>query len=187
LREVDREAVLPHARVRSAVRVDGGRQRAVNAPLRLAGDGVGRSNLESCRTFAPLTENKFFATVLSRENQQEFACCRVNSATCTASAAGGSQCALFGRRDDADAAGAGGPERHSATFRCGVLEQLVYKWRHFREILARVLADKYADLARTGWSRRRGNPRVTPETFWAAHSSGFARCERTRIVVRRTD
>ncbi|HXT40678.1 MAG TPA: hypothetical protein VN887_11755 [Candidatus Angelobacter sp.] len=32
-----------------------------------------------------------------------------------------------------------------------VLDQLVYKWSHFREILARVLADKYADLRRVGW------------------------------------
>ncbi|HSW44214.1 MAG TPA: glucuronate isomerase, partial [Phycisphaerae bacterium] len=33
-----------------------------------------------------------------------------------------------------------------------VLEQVIYKWSHSREIVADVLADKYADLARTGWT-----------------------------------
>ena len=32
-----------------------------------------------------------------------------------------------------------------------VLDQLVYKWSHFREILARTLTEKYSDLTRTGW------------------------------------
>jgi hypothetical protein len=35
-----------------------------------------------------------------------------------------------------------------------VLEQLVYKWCHFRQTLARVLAEKYAALAATGWTVR---------------------------------
>jgi hypothetical protein len=33
-----------------------------------------------------------------------------------------------------------------------VLDQLIYKWDHSRELIGRVLADKYADLARTGWA-----------------------------------
>jgi hypothetical protein len=32
-----------------------------------------------------------------------------------------------------------------------VLDQLIYKWRHSRQIIAKVLADKYCDLADTGW------------------------------------
>ena len=32
-----------------------------------------------------------------------------------------------------------------------VLDQLLYKWPHSRSVIARVLIDKYADLARTGW------------------------------------
>jgi hypothetical protein len=32
-----------------------------------------------------------------------------------------------------------------------VLDQIIYKWRHSRQIIARVLTDKYADLAATGW------------------------------------
>ncbi len=32
-----------------------------------------------------------------------------------------------------------------------VLDQLIYKWQHSRAVIARVLVDKYADLAATGW------------------------------------
>ncbi len=32
-----------------------------------------------------------------------------------------------------------------------VLDQVIYKWSHSREIIGRVLADKYCDIARTGW------------------------------------
>jgi hypothetical protein len=32
-----------------------------------------------------------------------------------------------------------------------VLDQLIYKWTHSRAILAKVLTDKYADLAATGF------------------------------------
>jgi hypothetical protein len=32
-----------------------------------------------------------------------------------------------------------------------VLDQLVYKWSHFRDILARALADQYTGLSRAGW------------------------------------
>ena len=32
-----------------------------------------------------------------------------------------------------------------------ILDQLVYKWTHSREIIASVLAEKYAALSETGW------------------------------------
>ena len=32
-----------------------------------------------------------------------------------------------------------------------VLDQLLYKWPHSRSVIARVLIDKYSDLAHTGW------------------------------------
>ena len=38
---------------------------------------------------------------------------------------------------------------------CRVLDQLVYKWKHSRGILAKVLADKYEDLGATGWEPTR--------------------------------
>jgi hypothetical protein len=38
---------------------------------------------------------------------------------------------------------------------CRVLDQLIYKWSHSRPLLACVLADKYSDLAATGWEPTR--------------------------------
>jgi hypothetical protein len=32
-----------------------------------------------------------------------------------------------------------------------VLDQLIYKWRHSKKIIGKVLVDKYSDLADTGW------------------------------------
>ena len=32
-----------------------------------------------------------------------------------------------------------------------VLEQLIYKWDHSRDLIATVLTDKYSDLAAAGW------------------------------------
>ncbi|MDB5300734.1 MAG: hypothetical protein JWO87_2397 [Phycisphaerales bacterium] len=37
-----------------------------------------------------------------------------------------------------------------------VLDQLVYKWEHSRQIIGKVLADKYAGLAEAGWKLTRG-------------------------------
>jgi hypothetical protein len=49
-----------------------GARRAVNPALRLAGDGVGRSDLTALENLcAANPDNRFLATVLSRENQHE--------------------------------------------------------------------------------------------------------------------
>ena len=32
-----------------------------------------------------------------------------------------------------------------------ILDQLVYKWKHSRKVIADVLADKYSDLLEAGW------------------------------------
>ncbi len=32
-----------------------------------------------------------------------------------------------------------------------VLDQILYKWEHSRRVIGRVLAEKYGDLADTGW------------------------------------
>jgi hypothetical protein len=32
-----------------------------------------------------------------------------------------------------------------------ILDQLIYKWDHSRELIGKVLAEKYADAARAGW------------------------------------
>ena len=33
-----------------------------------------------------------------------------------------------------------------------VLDQVIYKWDHSRQIMTDVLTDKYTDLTQTGWS-----------------------------------
>ena len=33
-----------------------------------------------------------------------------------------------------------------------VLDQIIYKWDHSRQIIARVLTEKYLDLAASGWN-----------------------------------
>ena len=38
---------------------------------------------------------------------------------------------------------------------CRVLDQLIYKWSHSRAIIGKVLAEKYDDLAATGWEPTR--------------------------------
>ena len=37
-----------------------------------------------------------------------------------------------------------------------VLDQIIYKWRHSRQVIAKVLAEKYCDMAEAGWSPDKG-------------------------------
>jgi len=148
------KAVLPHCRESGlpfALML--GVKRGVNPQLRLAGDGVGRSNLQALQNLcAGFPENKFLATVLSRENQHElcvlarkfrnlhvFGCWWFTNVPSVAEEMTRMRLELIGLSVT--------PQQSDAR----VLDQLVYKWSHFREILARVLADKYADLRRVGW------------------------------------
>ena len=32
-----------------------------------------------------------------------------------------------------------------------VLDQIIYKWRHSRKIISRILVEKYTELGQTGW------------------------------------
>jgi hypothetical protein len=148
------QAVLPHCRESGlpfALML--GVKRGVNPQLRLAGDGVGRSNLQALQNLcAGFPENKFLATVLSRENQHElcvlarkfrnlhvFGCWWFTNVPSVAEEMTRMRLELIGLSVT--------PQQSDAR----VLDQLVYKWSHFREIIARVLADKYAALRRVGW------------------------------------
>ncbi len=130
-----------------------GVRRQVNPGLRLAGDGVGRADMGSiyalCSRFP---ENRFLVTMLSRENQHEL---------CVA-ARKYPNLHIFGcwwflndpsiieemTRERLELLGVSFTPQHSDA---RVLDQLIYKWAHSRAIIADVLADKYADLAQTGW------------------------------------
>ncbi len=148
------EAVLPAARAHGvpfAMMI--GVTRQVNPALRLAGDGVGTSSLAPVEHLcAAFPENKFMVTMLARENQH---------ALCVA-ARKFRNLLLFGcwwflnnpslieemTRMRLELLGPSVVPQHSDA---RVLEQVIYKWAHSREIITRVLRHKYADLVEAGW------------------------------------
>ncbi|MEN3012138.1 MAG: glucuronate isomerase [Dictyoglomus thermophilum] len=131
-----------------------GAKRSVNPSLRLAGDSVGKSNIESienlCRSFP---NNKFMVTMLSRENQHELC----------VTARKFKNLMIFGcwwflntpslieeiTKMRLELLGFSFIPQHSDA---RVLEQLIYKWKHSKEIIKKVLYDKYLALIRSGWT-----------------------------------
>lgn len=147
-------AVLPFCREAGlALALMLGVRRAVNPQLRLAGDGVGRSDLDALANLcAANPDNRFLVTVLSRENQHEL-CVLARKFR---------NLHIFGcwwftnvpqvidemTRMRLELVGLSCTPQHSDA---RVLDQVLYKWKHFRGILGQVLADKYIDLAGAGW------------------------------------
>lgn len=149
------KAVLPHCRDAGLpMALMMGVKRAVNPQLRMAGDGVGLSNLGALeRLCAGFPQNKFLTTVLARENQHElcvlarkfrnlhiFGCWWFTNVPTVIDEMTRMRLELIGLSVT--------PQHSDAR----VMDQVIYKWRHFRAILAPVLAGKYADLAATGWT-----------------------------------
>ncbi|HEY0072537.1 MAG TPA: hypothetical protein VGB77_00425 [Abditibacteriaceae bacterium] len=131
-----------------------GVRRAVNPELKLAGDGVGLSDLLTLQTLcAQNSDIKFLVTVLARENQHELAVLARKFRNLH----------IFGlwwfmnvpelidetTRMRLELLGPTFTAQHSDS---RVLDQIIYKWGHSRQIIGEVLADKYADLAATGWN-----------------------------------
>jgi hypothetical protein len=130
-----------------------GARRAVNSALGQAGDGLGRADVDSvvniCRAFP---KQRFFVTMLSRENQHEL---------CVA-ARKFSNLTIFGcwwflnvpslieeiTRMRLELLGTTFLPQHSDA---RVLDQLVYKWCHGRHVIGKVLTERYTDLAASGW------------------------------------
>jgi len=126
----------------------------VNPELRDGGDMVGLADVQSvvrlCREFP---NNRFFCTMLARENQHELA----------VAARKFGNLMVFGcwwfvnnpslideiTRMRVELLGTSFIPQHSDA---RVLDQLIYKWDHSRELIANVLVDKYADIAATGWT-----------------------------------
>ena len=130
-----------------------GVKKLVNPELGLAGDGVGRGDVASVEVLArDFPENKFMVTFLSRENQHE-ACVAARKFR---------NIFLFGcwwfmnnpsiireiTAERLELLGTSFAPQHSDA---RVLDQLIYKWIHSREIIAMLLAEKYEDIMRTGW------------------------------------
>lgn len=130
-----------------------GVKRQVNPNLKLAGDAVGRADVSAVEHICErYPANKFLVTMLSRENQHEL---------CVA-ARKFPNLMIFGcwwfmnnpsiieeiTRERIELLGLSMIPQHSDA---RVLDQVIYKWKHSRGIIAEVLADKYEDVAATGW------------------------------------
>ncbi|MHB9110707.1 MAG: glucuronate isomerase [Armatimonadota bacterium] len=130
-----------------------GVKRQVNPALRMAGDGLDRSDLASVEYLcAAYPRNKFMVTLLAREDQH---------ALCVA-ARKFRNLLPFGcwwflnnpslideiTRMRLELLGLSMIPQHSDA---RVTEQLLYKWEHSRRVIGQVLVGKYADLAAAGW------------------------------------
>lgn len=130
-----------------------GVRRAVNPRLRLAGDGVGCSDLMALRNLCDgHPRSRFAVTVLSRENQHElcvlarkfrnlhpFGCWWFTNIPQQIDEITRLRLELLGLSFT--------PQHSDAR----VLDQVIYKWDHTRAILSKVLVEKYMDVARAGW------------------------------------
>lgn len=148
-----REVVLPTAREHKlALAMMIGVRRGVNPLLRSAGDSLGKADVtELERLCAENPEVRFLATFLSRENQHEL---------CVA-ARKFSNLMPFGcwwflnnpsiateiTRERLELLGPSFIPQHSDA---RVLEQLIYKWDHARQIIADALFESYENLRRSG-------------------------------------
>jgi len=152
--QIVEKAILPFCREHGLpLALMPGVRRQVNPQLRLAGDGVGLSNLETIQNLcAQFPENKFLTTVLARENQHElcvlarkfrnlhiFGCWWFTNIPEIINEMTRMRIELLGLSIT--------PQHSDAR----VLDQIIYKWSHSRRIIAQVLVEKYTDLARTGW------------------------------------
>lgn len=147
-------AVLPHCRdFGQPFAMMMGVKRAVNPQLRMAGDGMGRSDLTALQNLcAAHPENRFLVTCLSRENQHElvvlarkfrnlhpFGCWWFTNTPQMIEEITTMRLELLGTSFT--------PQHSDAR----VLDQLIYKWRHSRDILGACLSRKYAALSASGW------------------------------------
>ena len=152
------KAVVPHCRDTGLpFAVMPGVRRQVNPELRLAGDGVGHTDLGALQNLcAMFPDTKFAATVLARENQHEL-CVLARKFR---------NLHIFGcwwflnnpslidevTRMRVEMLGLSFTPQHSDA---RVLDQIIYKWSHSRQVISRVLVEKYGDLAATGWAPTR--------------------------------
>jgi len=150
-----------------------GVKKLVNPDLRLAGDSVGKGDINTLEYLcSKYPDNKFMVTMLSRENQHEL--CVV--------ARKFKNVLVFGcwwflnnpvlieeiTRMRLELLGSGFIPQHSD---CRVLDQMIYKWDHSKKIIENVRLDKYSDILKTGWiidesEIKRDINKLFGENFW---------------------
>ena len=130
-----------------------GVKKLLNPALRLAGDGIGKADVDVVGKLArDWPDVRFLVTMLSRENQHELC----------VTARKFKNLMVFGcwwflnnpsivREITAERIETLGftmiPQHSDAR----ILDQLIYKWSHSRKIIAEVLAEKYFDIVSAGW------------------------------------
>lgn len=148
-----REVVLPTAREHGlALALMVGVRRGVNPLLRAAGDGAGRADVQALeRMCADYPDVRFLATFLSRENQHELC----------VTARKFNNLMPFGcwwflnnpsiiseiTRERLELLGTSFIPQHSDA---RILEQLIYKWQHSREVITESLFESYERLLLSG-------------------------------------
>jgi hypothetical protein len=148
-----REVILPTCREHDlpfALMI--GVRRRVNPALRVAGDGLGRADVRAIeRICEACPDVRFLVTFLSRENQHELC----------VSARKFANLLPFGcwwflnnpsiiaeiTQERVELLGTSFIPQHSDA---RVLDQLIYKWKHSRRVIADVLSDAYGSLLRDG-------------------------------------
>jgi hypothetical protein len=125
----------------------------VNPGLKDGGDGEGASDVLSVTNLcADFPQNKFMVTILARENQHELAVAGRKFGNLLPFG-----CWWFLNnpslveeitRMRVELLGTSFVPQHSDA---RILDQLLYKWEHSRRTIAKVLADKYADLELSGY------------------------------------
>ena len=148
-----REVVLPAAREHElALALMIGVRRGVNPALRAAGDGMAKADVGSLeRLCGEYPEVRFLATYLSRENQHElcvaarkfgnlmpFGCWWFLNNPSIVSEVTQERLELLGTRFI--------PQHSDAR----ILEQLIYKWQHSRDVIASCLCQSYEHLLQSG-------------------------------------
>ncbi len=136
-----------------------GVKKLTNPDLILAGDSVGKANLDSLEYLArTYPHNKFVVTVLSRENQHELVVIARKFRNVH----------IFGcwwflnnpsiidemTRERFEMLGLSFTPQHSDA---RVLDQMIYKWKHSKKLISNVLFDKYSDLLESGWQIGEGD------------------------------
>jgi hypothetical protein len=170
------EAVLPVCRERNlpfAMMI--GVTRQANPLLRLAGDSLAQADLSNLeRICAAHPKNKFMCTVLARENQHALAVAGrlfpnlfvfgcwwyVNNPSLVEEIT----------RMRMELLGPSFTPQHSDA---RVLDQLVYKWDHSRRVIGKVLKDKFADIAASGWKVTRQQVDGTVNGYLAGNFEQF--------------
>jgi hypothetical protein len=147
------EAVLPSCRefdLPMSLMI--GVRRQVNPALRLAGDAVGKADLRAVENLGRnFPANRFLVSLLSRENQHEL-CVYARKFSnlmpfgCWWFMNNGSIVEEI-TRERIEMLGTSFIPQHSDA---RVLEQVIYKWRNMRRVLAKVLTDSYRLLDADG-------------------------------------